>query len=142
MAISTYKTYLVKKDTGGEGTTYTKLVDIKSFPDLGGTPEMLETTTMSDPMQTNILGIQSSDALEFTANYTKEDFAKIKALEGKENDYAVVFGDNGENGVYGWTGGISVFITGGEVNAVVDMTISCVASTPIEEIADATINLE
>ena len=32
---------------------------------------MLETTTLSDNMQTYIPGVQSLDALEFTANYTK-----------------------------------------------------------------------
>ena len=78
MAISTYKIFLMKKDT----STYTKLIDIKEFPDLGGAPEMLETTTLSDNMQTYIPGVQSLDALEFTANYTKEDFTKLKALEG------------------------------------------------------------
>ena len=69
MAISTYKIFLMMKET----STYTKLVDIKDFPDLGGAPEMLETTTLSDKMQTYIPGIQSIDALEFTANYTKTD---------------------------------------------------------------------
>ena len=38
MAISTYKIFLMKK---GSGDTYEKLIDIKSFPDLGGSPEML-----------------------------------------------------------------------------------------------------
>ena len=50
MAISTYKVYLMHKASAA--ADYAKLVDIKSFPDLGGTPEMLETTTLSDPMQT------------------------------------------------------------------------------------------
>lgn len=90
MAISTYKIFLMKKATAGE--TYEKVIDIKDFPDLGGAPEMLETTTLSDKMQTYIPGIQSLDALEFTANYTKADFTKLKALEGKEESYAVWFG--------------------------------------------------
>ena len=80
MAISTYKVFLMKKETDA----YKKLVDIKDFPDLGGSPEMLETTTLSDKMQTYIPGIQSLDALEFNANYTKEEFTKLKALEGQE----------------------------------------------------------
>ena len=96
MAISTYKIFLMKKSS--EGDTYEKLIDIKEFPDLGGAPEMLETTTLSDNMQTYIPGIQSLDALEFTANYTKTDFTKLKALEGKETDFAVWFGGTGEGG--------------------------------------------
>ena len=46
MAISTYKIFLMKKD----GEAYKKLIDIKSFPDLGGAPENLETTTLSNSM--------------------------------------------------------------------------------------------
>ena len=69
MAISTYKSYLMYKNA----SSWEKLVDIKSFPDLGGTPELLETTTLSDSMTTNIMGIQSLDALEFECNYTLTD---------------------------------------------------------------------
>ena len=50
MAISTYKVFLMKKADDGE--QWSKLIDIKEFPDLGGEPEMLETTTLSDNMQT------------------------------------------------------------------------------------------
>lgn len=92
MAISTYKVFLMKGTTSSSTTTYEKLVDIKDFPDLGGAPEMLETTTLSDGAQTYIPGIQSQEALEFTANYTKDDFDTLKALEGTEVDFAVWFG--------------------------------------------------
>ena len=73
MAISTYGIYLMHKVSDA----YAKLIDIKDFPDLGGAPEMLETTTLSDSMQTYIPGIQSLDGLEFTANYTKSDFLRV-----------------------------------------------------------------
>ena len=79
MAISTYKVFLMKKKTDPE-ETYEKLVDIKEFPDLGGEPEMLETTTLSDNMQTYIAGIQSLDGLSFTANYDMATFKKLKEL--------------------------------------------------------------
>lgn len=136
MAISTYKIFLMHK----KDTAYEKLIDIKSFPDLGGTPEMLETTTLSDGMQTYIPGIQSLDGLEFEANYTKEDFTTLKALEGKEEEYAVWFGGTetggvatptGEHGKFEFGGSLSVFPVGGGVNEVVGMTISIAPSTPI-----------
>ena len=88
MAISTYKIFLMQKNT----SAWEKLIDIKEFPDLGGAPEMLETTTLSDKMQTYIPGIQSLDSLEFTANYTLEEYKKLKALEGTEKEFAVWFG--------------------------------------------------
>lgn len=136
MAISTYKIFLMKKTS----STYEKLIDIKDFPDLGGSPEMLETTTLSDKMQTYIPGIQSLDALEFTANYTKEDFTKLKALEGVENEFAVWFGGTeeanvltptGTDGKFQFKGQLSVFPVGGGVNEVVDMTVTIAPSTPI-----------
>jgi hypothetical protein len=136
MAISSYKTFLmVKKDEAFE-----KLIDIKNFPDLGGAPEMLETTTLSDAMQTYIPGIQSLDGLEFTANYEKEDFDTLKAMEGQEFDFSVWFGGTvssgtvtptGENGKFDFKGQLSVFPVGGDVNAVVEMTISIAPSSPI-----------
>lgn len=139
MAISTYKIFLMQKKTT-PSDTWEKLIDIKDFPDLGGAPEMLETTTLSDNMQTYISGIQSLDALEFTANYVKEDFIKLKALEGQECKFAVWFGGTGEgdtltptgtDGKFEFKGQLSVFPVGGGVNEVVDMTVTIAPSTPI-----------
>ena len=129
MAISTYGISLMYKESTGD--TYTKLIDIKDFPDLGGAPEMLETTTLSDNMQTYIPGIQSLDALEFTANYTLVDYKKIKAMEGKDTAFAVWFGAEGADGKFEFNGQISAFPVGGGVNEVVGMTISIAPSTPI-----------
>lgn len=137
MAISTYKVFLMKKDSG---STYSKLVDIKDFPDLGGAPEMLETTTLSDGMQTYIPGIQSLEALEFTANYDKTDYQTLAALKDTETEFAVWFGGTesagvvtptGSEGKFTFSGKLSVFVVGGGVNEVVDMTITIAPSTPI-----------
>lgn len=139
MAISTYKVFLMKK---GSGDTYSKLIDIKDFPDLGGAPELLETTTLSDKMQTYIPGIQSNDALEFTANYTKADYETLAALADAEADYAVWFGGtesggvvtpDGSNGKFSFTGTLSVHVVGGGVNEVVDMNITITPSTVITQ---------
>jgi hypothetical protein len=136
MAISTYKSFLMHK----KATAYEKLIDIKSFPDLGGSPELLETTTLSDGMTTNIMGIQSLDALEFECNYTLEDYTKLKAMEGTETEFAVWLGGTVANGVatptgsdgkFEFKGQLSVYVNGGGVNEVVNMTVSIAASTPI-----------
>ena len=136
MAISTYGIQLMHK---GTGSTYTKLVDIKDFPDLGGAPEMLETTTLSDSMQTYIEGIQSSDALEFTANYSKTDYDKLVALKGKSEAFAVFFNEDTSNGSkFYFNGYLSVRVNGGGVNEVVGMTISITPSTEITTTAPTT----
>ena len=64
-----------------KSSTYEKLCDIKDFPDLGGEPEMLETTTLSDPVQTFIMGIQSSDSMAFTMNYNPRNSKRFKKQE-------------------------------------------------------------
>lgn len=138
MAISTYKVFLMHKAAAAEA--YTKLIDIKEFPDLGGEPEMLETTTLSDKMQTYIAGIQSLEGLSFLSNYDKTDYAKLKALEGKKEQYAVWFGGteaggvvtpDGSNGKFSFDGELSVYPVGGGVNEVVDMNITIAPSTVI-----------
>ena len=142
MAISTYKVFLMKGTTSGGSTTWEKLIDIKDFPDLGGAPELLETTTLSDKMQTYIPGIQSNDALEFTANYTKADYETLAALADTEKDYAVWFGGtesggvvtpDGSNGKFAFKGTLNVHVVGGGVNEVVDMSITIVPSTVITQ---------
>lgn len=136
MAISTYKTFLMMK----KEQTWEKVIDIKEFPDLGGAPELIETTTLSDKMQTNINGVQSLDALEFTANYTLEDYKKLQALEDVEHEYAVWFGGTetggvltptGDDGKYKFKGSLVVYINGAGTNEVVEMTISIASSTVI-----------
>ena len=142
MAISTYKSFLMVKNA----SSWEKLIDIKSFPDLGGAPELLETTTLSDPMTTNIMGIQSLDALEFECNYTLVDYTKLKEMEGESKQFAVWLGGSeaggvatptGSDGKFEFQGQLSVYVNGGGVNEVVGMTVSIAASTPITLGADA-----
>ena len=139
MPISTYKVFLMHKTSGG--TSYSKLLDIKEFPDLGGDPELLETTSLSDKMQTFILGIQTADGLAFPANYDKDKFTELKALEGQQLDLAVWFGGtetegvvtpDGSDGKFSFKGELFTKVNGGGVTEVVSMTVTVAPSTPIE----------
>ena len=132
--ISTYKTYLMIKS----GSTYSKLIDIKSFPDLGGEPERIDVTTLSDKIRKYTAGVQDLSSFQFTANYIAADYQKIVSLEGSQKDYAIWLGATSSNGVdtptgsdgqWSWTGDISVFKAGGDVNAAQDMTITAFPST-------------
>ena len=136
MAISTYKTFLMHK----VASTYEKLIDIKEFPDLGAAPDMIETTTLTDKQRTYIGGIIGAEGLEFSANYSKEDFKKLDALSHKEEEYAVWFGGTeeagvvtptGESGKFKITGDLSVYVTGGGVNEPVGLNITIAPSKPI-----------
>lgn len=137
-ATSTYMTFLMHKS----GNVYEKLVDIKEFPDLGGAPEMLETTTLSDKMQTYVAGIQSNEAFTFTTNYNPTAYQALKALENVTESYAVWFGGTESSGVvtpsgslgkFSFDGQLSVFVSGAGVNEVRNMTITIAPSTVITE---------
>ena len=136
MATSSYKTFLMTKNT----STYEKLVDIKDFPDLGGAPEMLETTTLSDSMQTYIEGIQSQDVLEFTINYDLTTYQTLLAMKGTETEFSVWFGGTesggvvtptGTEGKFNFKGYLSVRVVGKGVNEVKEAIISIAPSTAI-----------
>ena len=122
MAISTYPITL---KAGGN-----KLCDIKDFPDLGGAPETIQTTTLSDPSHTYIAGIKDQQALEFTANYDAIAYAAVNALT-TTTAFTLEFGTGGASGIFGWSGTASAYIVGAGVNEVVDMKIVIVPSTAI-----------
>ena len=133
MAQSTYNTLLKVKNSAGE---FVKLVDIKNFPDLGGDPELLESTTLSNKMQTHISGIQGTSALAFTANYSISDYAKVsKYDDNKDHDFEIWFGsddaNSGSDGIFYWSGTLKVWATGNGLNAVREMQISIASATDI-----------
>ena len=138
-ATSTYMTFLMHKN----GEEYEKLIDVTEFPDIGTDPEMLETTTLSDKMQTFILGIQGNEGLNFSANYDHEGYLALKALERKVEGYAIWFGGEeqddgtvkptGTEGKFSFDGQLSVRVKGGSVNEVRGMGITIAPSTVIVE---------
>lgn len=146
-AISSYKVYLCDVNITNGKYVFTKLIDIKDFPDMGGSPEMLDCTTTSDPIQTFIPGIQMLDntGLEFTTNYTKANYEKVKNRGDKEQTYGVVYGgavgdndvvtNNGE-GAFVFDGRLVAYPKGGSVNAVVDLGVSIAPTSKITYVAD------
>jgi len=136
IAISTYQTYLMVKTSSGG--SYSKVVDIKSYPDMIGSPNMLDATTLSNAQQIQIAGIaQVGDGFQFTANYTKENYAAVKALEGNQYDYALWIGGttlgvpDGHNGKFSWTGDVRAGFPGKGVDEVQDMSITASPSTDV-----------
>lgn len=122
MAIATYPVTL--KANGS------KLCDIKDFPDLGGAPELLEITTLSDSSRTYIQGIKDQQALEFTANYDPDAYEAINALT-TTTTFTLEFGIDGADSVFTWSGTASAYVLGAGVNEVVEMRIVIIPSTPI-----------
>lgn len=130
MATSTANTILKYGTT--KGGTFEKLVDITGYPDLGSTPNKLDTTDLTaTKFKTSILGLQEVPDLEFEANYTLADYTLIDGLEGT-HWFNLELGDAGEDGVFEWSGEVSVYKNGGGVDEVRKMTIVLSAETEIE----------
>lgn len=128
--MSTINTTLYASES--KSGTYEKVCPIKSYPDMGGAPEMLQTTDLEDDMHTYTPGVQDlGGGLEFTANFNAADYAKIKGMKGKDLFFQLRMGKDGADGVFDWEGEIDVWMAGGEVNAVRDMTVISTPSTVI-----------
>jgi len=133
---STIDTFLMVGS--GSGTiSYSKLCDIKDYPDLIGAPEPLETTTLSNRQRTFIEGLKSGEQLTFTANYSESAFSQIVGYAGVEKDLAVYFGasaldtPDGHDGKFTFKGYVSCSIVGKGVNEVREMSIIITPTTEI-----------
>jgi hypothetical protein len=104
---------------------------IKDYPDLGGAPEMIETTDLEALMQTFILGVQSSGALEFTYNYDKTVFGLVKADARTPLYYSLEFGTAGANLKATWQGSHDTYVVGKGVNDVMEAKLVIAPSTAI-----------
>lgn len=122
-------------EVSADGSTWEKMCPVKKFPALGGAPEQIETTDMEDESQTFVPGVQSMDAMEFTANYTYANYSAVKAKADTPLHYRLKLAKTA--GVATWQGQHSVFVNEGEVNGAIEMTITVSPSTKID-LAEAT----
>ena len=126
-----YSTMGTMLEISEDGSQWTKLCLIKSFPALGGAPEQIEVTDMEDETQTFIPGVQSVDAMEFGANYTPESYLAVNAKANKPLKYRIKLGKNGVAGTATWDGQHSVYVNEGEVNGAIGMTITVSPSSKV-----------
>lgn len=127
--LSTINTYLLT----GTGTplAYTKLCEIKDYPDLGGDVDEIEVTDLSDTRRRYIAGIKNNEKMEFTANYNYSDFNTIQGKTGVQH-IRVAFGSTtGTDGYFDFDGFINVRVTGKGVNEAREMIISIIVNSDI-----------
>lgn len=139
--MNSYKSFLMKGTKSGSSVTWEKLIDIKDFPDLFPVPEALEKTTLSDRARTYEEGIEESESMEFTANYSLDDFNTLRALKGQELQFAVWFGGTedadgvptptGTDGKFKFAGYLSAGIVGKGVNEIQEIKITIAPTKPI-----------
>jgi hypothetical protein len=131
----------------GTGSTYTKVVDIKDYPDLLAPRENVETTTLTDAARTYIPGLQNVDgSMDFTANYDMAAITALEALQNEQKEYAVWFGGtevagsdptpSGDLGKFGGKGVLSYTVSGKGVNDVREIVVHITPSSPWARITD------
>ncbi len=132
MSIKAISTYGITLKWGEAAASVTKTVDIKDYPDLGGAPETLETTTLSDPMHTFINGIQSSGAMPFTINYLSATLEDILADKDTPLFYELTFGEDGAQGTFAWGGQHDAYVKGAGINEVPEIIMTVTPSSKPE----------
>ena len=140
--LSTIGTFLMNLDTDSAAK---KIIDITSYPDLGGERNSIDITTLSDTIEQSIAGLQKGGTLQFDANYTKANWTAVKALEdGNKHTFGVYFDSNatglanyvptGDSGKFKFSGELSCYVNGGNTNEARKMTIIVYLQSEIETV--------
>ena len=133
MPASTAKTYLMYESAP---STFTKLMDITSYPDMGSAPTKIDTTDLSaTKMKTFINGLQEAPDLTFEANYDEAVYTTIAAIAGLKDTFQLHFGTAGVDGKFQWQGTPSIWVNGGGVDEVRKMTVQISVESEITVVA-------
>lgn len=123
---------------GATAAAIAQISKIKTYPELYGVRQGLETTDLEDNFQTWIGGVgETPESMDFTFNHDMTAFAAYNAL-GDETIWELSFGENGADGQFSWKGGCSVTINEGAVNGLREMTLHVYPSTEIKAESAAT----
>lgn len=125
-AISTIGTIL---KFGTSASSLSELCKIKTFPQLGGEREQIESTDLTDTAQTFVPGVQSVESMTFTANFLVSTYTTLKSNALTDGYFELDFGAAG--GKATWQGQYDVYVNEGEVNGLVEMTIVVYPSTVV-----------
>lgn len=138
MARNTMFSFLME-GTGTGTLSYSKVCDIKTYPEIGGSPESLDATSLTNWARVYIEGIEETQSLlSFTCNYELTDYQTVKALEGSERHWAIWFGGTksgttvtptGSAGKFIFDGYLHVHVLGKGVNEVAEFQIDIIPTT-------------
>lgn len=135
MEKTTINTFLYHSE---DGTSFSKLIDITSYPDIFTAPEKLDISDLSSDMKKYTPGMKDLADYEFGFNYTKTGYENCKKLEGKATHYYQIrFGETGQYGAWQWQGDVFVTPLSGSVGAARTGKIVCYPET---EVTAATIS--
>ena len=114
---------------GTSAGSLTELCKIKSFPQLGGEREQIESTDLTDDFATYEPGVQQTENMTFTCNFVVADYLTVKANAMTDGYFELDFGATG--GKATWQGKYDCYINEGEVNGLVEYSLVVYPSTGI-----------
>ena len=107
----------------------TELENLQSIPELGGSAEAIEITTLADAAHTYTDGILNfGDSLDFVFLYEKAQFTTLQAATGSQ-EWRVELPDGA---TCSFSGSCSVRLAGVGVNAVLTYTLSVKPDSEME----------
>ena len=110
----------------GSGSSFTELADLQEIPELGGSTESIEITTLADSAHVYTDGIKNyGDSLAFKFLYKKEQFTTLNGLSGS-SEWKVELPDGA---TCTFSGTSSVALDGVGVNAALTYTLSIKPNT-------------
>jgi hypothetical protein len=138
---TTAHTYLCFSE---DGVSYKKLTPIRDYPDMGGSPTTVDISDLDSDKSKSLLGPEEFDTLPFTCNYDKTEYNKIYTMKktGKIYYFALVYGEDGQDGADKWQGQISVYKQGGAFGDARTMIVTTSVVSDIESVESITVDLE
>ena len=120
----------IKLSYKASGTSYTDLTNLQEIPDLGGSAESVEVTTLDDAAHLYINGLLDyGDSLDFTFLYDKTQFNTLAGLSGSTDWKVTLPGTGALTATF--SGEASVQLNGVGVNDAITYTLSIKPSTAI-----------
>ena len=122
-------------DSTGAGSSYTDLPLLMEVPELGGTPEKVDVTVLSDSVKKYIDGVKDYGDLQFKFLYDNSSetasYRVLKGLEGSETPtkFQIALPDETK---FSFSGFVSVKMDSAAVNAALTFTLSIALQSEIE----------
>ncbi len=116
------------------GDTYTEIANLQECPELGGTAENVEVTTLADGNKKYIKGIKDFGELAFKFLYdnsgAESNYRVVRGLEEAGNvvDWKVTFPDNTS---FAFSGEVTTAIDSAAVNAALTFTATITLNSDI-----------
>ena len=116
------------------GSTYTEIANLQECPELGGTAENVEVTTLADGNKKYIKGIKDFGELAFKFLYdnsgAESNYRVVRGLEEAGNvvDWKVTFPDNTS---FAFSGEVTTAIDSAAVNAALTFTATITLNSDI-----------